>query len=75
MLDADLVLLAVPVQQTGALLAQIAPHLAPDCVVTDGGSTKQDVVAPLAGASTESSSQFVPAHPIAGAELLRRGSG
>ena len=41
--DADLVLLAVPLGQTRAVLAQIAPHLAPHTVVSDAGSTKRDV--------------------------------
>jgi len=65
---ADVVLLAVPVGQMGPLMAAIAPHLAPHTVVTDVGSTKQDVVA-LARANLPSHlAQFVPGHPIAGAE-------
>ena len=36
---ADLVLIAAPVAQTPALLQAIAPHLQPDTVVTDAGST------------------------------------
>jgi prephenate dehydrogenase len=65
---ADFVLLAVPVQQTGAVLAQIEPHLEPDCVVTDGGSTKCDVVDAARRCLGGKLAQFVPAHPIAGAE-------
>jgi prephenate dehydrogenase len=65
----DLVLVAVPVRQTEAVLEQIAPHLAPACVVTDAGSTKQDVVAAARRALGPRVAQFVPAHPIAGAEL------
>jgi prephenate dehydrogenase len=65
---ADFVLLAVPVQQTEPLLAQIAPELAPDCVVTDGGSTKRDVVHAARQALGAKFGQFVPGHPIAGAE-------
>src|SRR4051794_10369928 len=42
---ADLVLIAAPVAQTGAILASIAPHLQPGTVLTDAGSTKTDVVA------------------------------
>jgi prephenate dehydrogenase len=66
--EADFILLAVPVQQTGALLAQIEPHLQPDCVVTDGGSTKRDVVEAARQCLGSKLAQFVPAHPIAGAE-------
>ncbi|MSQ59593.1 MAG: prephenate dehydrogenase/arogenate dehydrogenase family protein [Betaproteobacteria bacterium] len=66
--DADLVLLAVPVAQTAAVMASIVPHLPANCVVTDGGSTKQDVVAAARKTFGGKLSQFVPAHPIAGAE-------
>jgi prephenate dehydrogenase len=66
--DADLVLLAVPVAQTAAVMASIVPHLPSGCVVTDGGSTKQDVVAAARKTFGAKISQFVPAHPIAGAE-------
>jgi prephenate dehydrogenase len=66
---AECVLLAVPVAQTAAVLHQLAPHLPAGCVVTDGGSTKQDVVAAAQAELGARLSQFVPAHPIAGAEL------
>jgi prephenate dehydrogenase len=65
----DFVLIAVPVQQTERMLREIAPHLTDDCVVTDSGSTKQDVVAAARAALGTSLDRFVPAHPIAGAEL------
>ena len=65
---ADLVLLAAPVAQTGAILASIAPHLRPGTIVTDAGSTKSDVVAAARVALKEKVSQFVPGHPIAGRE-------
>lgn len=66
--DADLVLLATPVGQMPEIMARIAPYLGPDTVVTDGGSTKSDVVAAARAAFGERVGQFVPAHPIAGAE-------
>ncbi|MEX3628637.1 MAG: prephenate dehydrogenase/arogenate dehydrogenase family protein [Burkholderia sp.] len=65
---ADLVLLAVPVAQTGPLLARIAPLLDPATIVTDAGSTKSDVVAAARVALGGKIAQFVPAHPIAGRE-------
>ncbi|NCA24276.1 MAG: prephenate dehydrogenase/arogenate dehydrogenase family protein, partial [Betaproteobacteria bacterium] len=37
---ADVVVLAMPVGQTGRMLAAIAPGVGPDAVVTDAGSTK-----------------------------------
>ncbi|HEX8956157.1 MAG TPA: prephenate dehydrogenase/arogenate dehydrogenase family protein [Burkholderiaceae bacterium] len=65
---ADLVLLAAPVAQTGAVLASIAPHLQPGVIVTDCGSTKADVVAAARLALGNRIGQFVPGHPIAGRE-------
>jgi len=65
---ADLVLIAAPVAQTSTLLQAIAPHLQPDTVVTDAGSTKTDVVAAARAALGSKIHQFVPGHPIAGRE-------
>lgn len=65
---ADLVLLAAPVAQTGAILAAIAPHLQPGTIVTDAGSTKSDVVLAAREALKDKVAQFVPGHPIAGRE-------
>jgi prephenate dehydrogenase len=66
--DADLVLLATPVAQMAELFARIAPHLGPHTLVTDGGSTKSDVVAAARANLGARIEQFIPAHPIAGAE-------
>jgi len=66
--DASLVMLAMPVGQTEAVLARVAPHLGPDTVVTDAGSTKSDVVAAARRVLGQRIAQFVPGHPIAGAE-------
>ncbi|MDE2586444.1 MAG: prephenate dehydrogenase/arogenate dehydrogenase family protein, partial [Betaproteobacteria bacterium] len=66
--DADLVLLATPVGQMPEIMARIAPYLGPETIVTDGGSTKSDVVAAARAAFGPRIGQFVPAHPIAGAE-------
>ena len=65
---ADVVLLAVPVGQMGSMMTAIAPHLAPNTIVTDVGSTKQDVVALARQHLPQHLAQFVPGHPIAGAE-------
>lgn len=66
--DADLVLIATPVGQMPEIMARIAPYLGPQTVVTDGGSTKSDVVAAARASFGDRLGQFVPAHPIAGAE-------
>lgn len=65
---ASLVLVAVPVQQTEAVLQRLAAGMGPATLVTDAGSTKQDVVAAARRAFGDRITQFVPAHPIAGAE-------
>nr|WP_217907440.1 prephenate dehydrogenase/arogenate dehydrogenase family protein [Massilia sp. BJB1822] len=65
---ADLVLLAAPVAQTERILASILPHLGPDTIITDAGSTKSDVAAAARRALGGSVAQFVPGHPIAGRE-------
>lgn len=66
--DADIVLLATPVAQMGELFTRIAPHLGNQTLVTDGGSTKCDVVAAARGNLGGKIAQFIPGHPIAGAE-------
>ena len=66
--DADLVLLATPVGQMADIMARIAPHLGPDTLITDGGSTKSNVVDYARTHLGGKLAQFVPAHPIAGAE-------
>jgi prephenate dehydrogenase len=65
---ADLILIATPVAQTGAILAAIAPLLQAQTVVTDAGSTKSDVVATARAVLGDRIGQFVPGHPIAGRE-------
>ncbi|OGT00157.1 MAG: prephenate dehydrogenase [Gallionellales bacterium RIFCSPLOWO2_12_FULL_59_22] len=66
--NADIVLLATPVGQMAELMARIAPHLGAHTLVTDGGSTKGDVVAAARANLGGRIAQFIPAHPIAGAE-------
>ena len=65
---ADFVLLAPPVGQMEAIMAAMAPHLAPGTVVTDAGSTKRDVIEAVYRHLGEHLGYVVPAHPIAGAE-------
>ena len=66
--DADLALLAVPVGQMRAVMRAIAPLIGPRTVVTDAGSTKEDVVALARRELKAALSRFVPGHPIAGTE-------
>ncbi|MBA0922493.1 MAG: prephenate dehydrogenase/arogenate dehydrogenase family protein [Nitrosospira sp.] len=67
--DADLVLLAVPVGQIGKTIAQISLYLESKTIVTDVGSTKQDVIIAARSFLAHNLRNFVPSHPIAGTEL------
>ena len=65
---ADCVILCTPVGAYAALAAAIAPHLAPGCILSDVGSTKQSVMRDV-GPLVPEFVHFVPAHPIAGTEF------
>jgi cyclohexadieny/prephenate dehydrogenase len=64
---ADCVMLSAPVGAFAAIAAQMAPHLAPGCIVTDVGSTKQSVLRDVAPALSPAN-PLVPGHPLAGTE-------
>ena len=66
--NCDAVLIAVPVRQFPNVIAALSGYLKPETVVTDAGSTKQDVIAAARAALGAKISQFVPGHPIAGRE-------
>ena len=65
---ADLVVLCSPVGQMPALFREMAPFLAPDCLVTDVGSVKSALVAEIEPAAQAAGVLFVGSHPMAGAE-------
>ncbi len=71
---ADCVMLCAPVGAYAALAEQIAPHLAPGCIVTDVGSTKQSVIRDV-GPLIPDGVHFVPGHPMAGTEFSGPDSG
>jgi prephenate dehydrogenase len=66
--DADLVLIGTPVGQMPDVMMAIAPHLNSKTIITDGGSTKQDVIACARKHLGNHFVRFVPAHPMAGTE-------
>ncbi len=66
--DADLIVLATPVGQMADIMARIAPYLGAHTLITDGGSTKCDVVNDAYKHLAAHISRFIPAHPIAGSE-------
>lgn len=65
---ADLVLVATPVGQMRQVFAAMAPVVSRASVITDGGSTKHDVVALAREFFGDSLDRFVPGHPISGTE-------
>lgn len=67
--QADFVLVSTPVGSYGEVFKAMAPHLSDQVVVTDGGSTKQDVIQVARACLGDRIAQFVPAHPIAGSHL------
>jgi prephenate dehydrogenase len=72
--DADLVLLAMPVGQMRGVMRAVAPVLGEKTVVTDAGSTKQDVADLAKRELKKSLARFVPGHPIAGTEKSGAGA-
>ena len=65
-IDADLVILCVPVGAMGGVAASFAADLPADAIVSDVGSCKAEVARALAEALPGAT--IVPAHPVAGTE-------
>jgi cyclohexadieny/prephenate dehydrogenase len=64
--DADLVILCVPVGAMAGVAADIAAELSPGAVISDVGSVKGQVLADLTAALPGVA--IIPAHPVAGTE-------
>jgi len=62
--DADLLILATPVNTILNLAPRIAQNIRRDCIVTDVGSTKEEIVLKL----ERKFRLFVGSHPLAGSE-------
>jgi prephenate dehydrogenase len=65
---ADVIMLAMPVGATESVLSSLRPYLREETLISDAGSTKLNVVQAARRALGERIAQFVPGHPIAGAE-------
>jgi prephenate dehydrogenase len=63
--EADVVVLAAPVKQNVALLAELDEYVRTPAVITDTGSTKRDITA--AAKSLPPRFTFIGGHPLAGA--------
>lgn len=64
---ADFVFVSVPAQQIVPIVRSIEPSLSPEAMITDAGSVKQWIVAPLLS-DLQYPGRFVGGHPIAGTE-------
>ena len=66
--NADMIFLAVPMGAMASVLAELAPHISDEAIITDGGSAKAQVVSAAKETLGDSFSRFVAGHPIAGTE-------
>jgi prephenate dehydrogenase len=65
----DVVLLAAPVGGIIELVARLAPHLSPNTLLTDVGSTKSEILRTAEQSfGAETSRRFLGGHPMAGKE-------
>ncbi len=64
--ECDLIILCTPVSYNESYLRAIKPYLAPDCIVSDVGSTKTAIHEAVIALDMES--QFIGGHPMAGSE-------
>jgi len=67
-IDAECVIIATPVGAMPALFRQLQAHWDESVLYMDAGSTKGSVIKALENAFARLPNNFVPAHPIAGAE-------
>jgi len=66
--QADLVIIATPVGAVSSVFAQLKPYWNPQAIYSDACSTKGSVVEAVQAVFGQVPDNFVPAHPIAGAE-------
>lgn len=64
--EADVVFLAQPIFRIISIIEELAPHLGPNTLVTDAGSTKRLICAAASRYLPEN--QFLGGHPMAGKE-------
>lgn len=66
--DADIVIFCLPVFTICNLIKEYAHYFSPNCIVTDVGSTKADIMNTLTPLFKDSPATFVGSHPIAGSD-------
>ena len=65
--DAEVIVVCTPVAKIVGHVREIAAHCPARCLITDVGSTKQQIVAELQENHTEQG-EFIGSHPLAGSE-------
>jgi prephenate dehydrogenase len=69
-LGSDVIFFATPVGSILALFEKLAPTLPPDTLITDGGSTKQQLAERARMIfGSDAGKRFLPGHPMAGKEF------
>ena len=66
--DADLVLIATPVNSFKVILEMIKPYITEHMIISDVGSTKGSIIQIAKQVFGHMPQNFIPAHPIAGKE-------
>jgi prephenate dehydrogenase len=64
--EADLIIVCTPVDSIARFVQEAAAHCSSNCLITDAGSTKDQIVTTIEAASLKPA--FVGSHPIAGSE-------
>lgn len=67
--SADMIILSAPVAAMGEIFNKISASVSQDAVITDVGSVKQSIISNAKKSLGVHFKNFVPGHPIAGAEL------
>ena len=67
---ADIIVFCTPLAQMPLLASKMSPAVKKDCLVTDVGSVKANVVSELEPLITAAGACFVGSHPMAGAERM-----
>ncbi len=63
--DCDIIFICTPVDKIPEYVSKLIPHIKPDCIITDVGSTKSSIYKKM---QQFSSICFIGGHPMAGSE-------
>ena len=66
--DADIVIFCLPVFTIRDFIKEFVAYFSPNCIVTDVGSTKADIMNGVIPLFKGSQSEFIGSHPIAGSD-------